>query len=79
MPLGGANTALDRVEGHFGKELSELTVRECAMLAGLPQAPYRYDPRKNMYQRDKMEVTDERTNQVPLAHVSGGLPSRGTV
>jgi len=34
------------------------------MLAGLPQAPYRYDPRKNMYQRDKMEVTDERTNQV---------------
>ncbi|MEN6339084.1 MAG: transglycosylase domain-containing protein [Clostridiaceae bacterium] len=49
---------------YFGKELSELTIRECAMLAGLPQAPYRYDPRKNMYQRDQMEVTDERTNQV---------------
>ncbi|HWP22008.1 MAG TPA: transglycosylase domain-containing protein [Candidatus Cryosericum sp.] len=49
---------------YFGKELSELTIRECAMLAGLPQAPYRYDPRKNMYQRDQMEVTNERTNQV---------------
>ena len=49
---------------YFGKELSELTIRECAMLAGLPQAPYRYDPRKNMYQRDQMEVTDERTDHV---------------
>ncbi len=59
---------------YFGKDLSELTVRECAMLAGLPQSPYRYNPRKNMYQRDQMEVTDERTNQVlercirPLHH-----------
>ena len=49
---------------YFGKELSELTVRECAMLAGLPQAPYSYDPRRNMYVRDKMEITDNRTNQV---------------
>lgn len=49
---------------YFGKELSELTIRECAMLAGLTQAPYRYDPRKNMYQRDKMEVTNARTDQV---------------
>jgi penicillin-binding protein 1A len=50
---------------YFGKELSEL---DCSRMrharGGLPQAPYRYDPRKNMYQRDQMEVTDERTNQV---------------
>ena len=49
---------------YFGKELSDLTIRECAMLAGLPQQPYRYNPRKNMYQRNKMDVTDTRTDQV---------------
>ncbi|MEA4937996.1 MAG: transglycosylase domain-containing protein [Christensenella sp.] len=65
VPLGESNYGVKTAaKDYFGKELSELTVRECAMLAGLPQAPYRYDPRKNMYQRDKMEVTDERTNQV---------------
>jgi len=65
VPLGESNYGVKTAaKDYFGKDLSELTVRECAMLAGLPQAPYRYDPRKNMYQRDKMVVTDERTNQV---------------
>lgn len=49
---------------YFGKELSELTIRECAMLAGLTQSPYNYNPRRNMYVRDMMEITDNRTNQV---------------
>ncbi len=63
--LGESNYGVKAAaKDYFGKELSELTVRECAMLAGLTQSPYRYDPRKNMYQRDQMEVTDERTNQV---------------
>ena len=30
-------------EDYFGKELSELSLRECAMLAGCAQAPYTYD------------------------------------
>ena len=65
VDLGESNYGIKSgAKDYFGKELSELTVRECAMLAGLTQAPYRYDPRRNMYQRDKMEVTDERTNQV---------------
>ncbi|NLI53053.1 MAG: hypothetical protein GX417_01875 [Clostridiales bacterium] len=65
VDLGESNYGVKSgAKDYFGKELSELTIRECAMLAGLTQAPYRYDPRKNMYQRDKMEVTDERTNQV---------------
>lgn len=65
VPLGESNYGVKTAaKDYFDKELSELSVRECAMLAGLPQAPYRYDPRKNMYQRDKMEVTNERTNQV---------------
>jgi len=65
VDLGESNYGVKSgAKDYFGKELSELSIRECAMLAGLTQAPYRYDPRKNMYQRDKMEVTDERTNQV---------------
>ena len=65
VDLGESNYGVKSgAKDYFGKELSELTVRECAMLAGLTQAPYRYDPRKNMYQRDQMEVTDERTDQV---------------
>ncbi len=29
---------------YFGKHVQELTIAECALLAGLPQAPSRYDP-----------------------------------
>ena len=38
-------------QGYFGKELSELTLRECAMLAGLTNNPYYYNPRRNFYTR----------------------------
>jgi len=34
-------------EVYFGKKLSEVTVAEAAILAGLPQAPSRYNPQKN--------------------------------
>ena len=33
--------------GYFGKELSELTLRECAMLAGMTRSPNSYNPRRN--------------------------------
>lgn len=32
---------------HFGKHAADLTLAECAMLAGLPQAPGQYDPLTN--------------------------------
>jgi 1A family penicillin-binding protein len=32
---------------YFGKDASDLTLAECAMLAGLPQAPSAYDPLSN--------------------------------
>ncbi|MBW2618046.1 MAG: penicillin-binding protein 1A [Deltaproteobacteria bacterium] len=32
---------------YFGKSVEELTLAECALLAGLPQAPSRYSPRTN--------------------------------
>lgn len=44
-------------EGYFGKALSDLTLRECAMLAGLTSNPYYYNPRRNFYTRSS-ETTD---------------------
>lgn len=34
-------------EGFYGKELKDLELHEAAMLAGIPQSPTRFDPRKN--------------------------------
>ncbi len=56
-------------QGYFGKELSELTLRECAMLAGVNNSPYYYNPRRNFYLRsaegvDYPAITNNRTNYV---------------
>ena len=37
----------DAAQTYFGKKPSELNLAECAMLAGLPQAPTAYDPINN--------------------------------
>ena len=67
---------------YFGKELSELTIRECAMLAGMIQKPNGYNPRLNMYVRideetgeNQMERTDKRTNLVINAMYDAGFIS----
>ena len=62
----GVQTA---AQGYFGKELGELTLRECAMLAGVTNSPYYYNPRRNLYTREKEGVdypaiTNNRTNYV---------------
>ena len=56
-------------EGFFGKELHELTLRECAMLAGMTTNPYYYNCRRNFYTRqaegtDYVAITNNRTNYV---------------
>lgn len=56
-------------QGYFGKELSELTLRECAMLAGVTTNPYYYNPRRNFYTRtsdttDYKAITNNRTDYV---------------
>ena len=62
--LGENNYGIkNAAKDYFGKELSELTLRECAMLAGLPQSPSTYDPRTNYYGGDR-SITDNRTNDV---------------
>ena len=63
---------------YFGKTLNELTIRECAMLAGMVQKPYYTNPRANTYTRfyedgtNKMDVTDKRTNMVLAAMYKAG-------
>ena len=62
----GVQTA---AEGYFGKQLSELTLRECAILAGTCNSPYYYNPRRNFYTREKEGVdypaiTNNRTDYV---------------
>ena len=48
--LGGSNYGVKTAaHDYFGKDLNELSIRECAMLAGLTQNPYRYNPRLNLY------------------------------
>lgn len=61
--------------GYFGKnDLSTLTLRECAMLAGMTQNPYYYNCRRNYYVRTVTDpnedpntyrnITDDRTDYV---------------
>ncbi|GBC63001.1 penicillin-binding protein [Desulfonema ishimotonii] len=43
-------------ENYFGKPVKELTLAECAVLAGLPQAPSRYSPFKHPeFARDRQK------------------------
>ena len=56
-------------EGYFGKGLGELTLRECAILAGVTNNPYYYNPRRNLYTRksdtvDYAAVSNNRTDYV---------------
>ncbi|MGI5899301.1 MAG: transglycosylase domain-containing protein [Christensenellales bacterium] len=66
--LGGSNYGVKAAAmDYFGKELSQLTLKECAMLAGLTKNPSSYNPRRNYYQRDMPEITDERTERALYA------------
>ncbi len=55
---------------YFGKDnLNDLTLRECAMLAGMTKNPYYYNPRRNYYTRqsdttDYRKITNDRTDYV---------------
>ena len=55
---------------YFGKDnLNDLSLRECAMLAGMTNNPYYYNPRRNFYTRqsdttDYQKITNDRTDYV---------------
>lgn len=66
----GVKTA---AKDYFGKELNELTLRECACLAGMIQNPSRYNPRSNFYSRNNPARTNNRTNLVLYEMRDNGL------
>jgi penicillin-binding protein 1A len=43
-------------ENYFGKPARELTLAECAILAGLPQAPSRYSPFRNLEKAKERQI-----------------------
>jgi len=65
ISMGGSNygvkaAALD----YFGKDLSQLSLRECAMLAGITQYPYKYNPRRCYYTVKDPSIINDRTDHV---------------
>lgn len=63
--LGGSNYGIKAAaKDYFNKELNELTLLECATIAGLTQNPNTYNPRLNFYSRNKPETTLNRSYKV---------------
>lgn len=63
--LGGANYGVKiAAQDYFGKELDQLSLRECACIAAIIRNPYRYNPRRNYYVYETSEQIDKRTNYV---------------
>lgn len=46
----------DAAQGYFGKDPAELTIAECAMLAGLPNAPSLYSPYVDFHAAKKRQL-----------------------
>ncbi len=70
----GVKTA---AQDYFGKELFELSVRECAILARMIKSPNRYNPRSNYYIRNTPEVSEDGADYVlKLMHEQGYLTDR---
>lgn len=61
ISLGGTNYGVKAAaKDYFGKELDQLTLRECACIARITQYPYAYNPRRCYYGSDDPEETAER-------------------
>lgn len=73
IPLGASNYGVKAAAmDYFGKELNQLTLRECAMLAGITQYPYLYDPRKCYYKTNNADKLNKRTDLVLLQMYKAG-------
>ena len=58
--LGGSNYGVKvAAQNYFGKELSELNLRECACLARCIRNPYKYNPRRCYYTLGKPEQIED--------------------
>lgn len=71
VSLGGSNYGFKTAAmDYFGKEMDQLTIRECAMLAGMVQQPYNTNPRLNIYQRT---LTDAKRAELEELYASGAI------
>ncbi|MBT3318717.1 MAG: penicillin-binding protein [Clostridia bacterium] len=63
--LGASNYGVKAAAmDYFGKSLDELTLRECAMIAGIIRYPYYYNPRRAYYSAEQPEIINDRTDDV---------------
>ena len=77
IPMGGLIYGVKTAaKDYFNKELSELTLLECATLAGITNNPTRYNPRLNYYKRNNPEQSDKRTRTVLDAMLKYGYISQ---
>ncbi len=65
---GVKTAALD----YLGKDLDDLTLRECALIAGLARNPGKYSPRRNYVVKNTPEISDDRTAEVLKAMFNSG-------
>jgi len=65
ISLGASNYGVKAAAmDYFGKNLDQLSLRECAMLAGITRYPYLYNPRRCYYESHTPELINERTDNV---------------
>lgn len=65
IPLGGTNYGVKAAaKDFFNKDLKDLTLRECACLAGMNQAPYKYNPRRVYYVTKEPKALNDRIDFV---------------
>ena len=63
-------------EDYFGKELNELSLRECAALARVVRNPGKYNPRKCYYSINRPDVIEDGTDHVLEEMYNQGLITR---
>lgn len=73
IPLGASNYGVKAAAmDYFGKSLDELSLRECAMLAGITNYPYAYNPRRCFYVTKDTIRLNERTDNVLMQMYKAG-------
>ena len=71
--LGGSNYGVKAAaQDYFHKSLDQLTLRESAMLAGITQYPYSYDPRRSFYVKKDPKPVNDRTDKVLMQMYKAG-------
>ena len=77
IPLGESNYGVKAAaKDYYDKDLSELTLRECASLAAITRNPSRYNPRRNYYGTGEPSIIDDRTDYVLECMYDNGFISK---